>query len=387
MKIVLIGPTYPYKGGISHHNTLLGVHLKAHGNDVQSITFTRQYPKIFYPGETQVETGDVKTVHDAPPSKRLIDSVNPFNWYSVAKEVVRANPDLVIFRYWLPFFGPCFGTIAKYVKQHSSSRVMFLCDNVIPHERRPGDFAFTRYAFRNSDFFIVQSDTVEQDLLKIVPKANYKKTPHPVYEFFGASVPKSDARSKLGIQKKNVILFFGYIRKYKGLMLLLEAFRIMRDNTKNNQALSAIMGETLLLIVGEFYDGKEKYEKFVSENQLGDHLRFVSHYVPTEEVAPYFGAADVVALPYISATQSGIVQIAYNFDKPVIVTNVGGLSEIVIDGKTGYVVPPENPQALAAALERFFVEDKEAEFSTNVAIEKRKYSWDRMVETVESFMN
>lgn len=376
MNIIIVGTAYPLRGGIAHYNALLTKHLcKRHS--VETITFKRQYPRIFFPGKTQQETGDPI---NAQPAPQLIDSINPFNWIAVANEIRKRNPHLVIFKYWLPFFGPCFGTIAKLTKRGTSTKVLFICDNVIPHERRPGDIVFTKYAFKQADYFIVQSKVVERDLLQFVPDARYRRVPHPVYEIFGEALSKDDARRILGISAKKVILYFGYVRTYKGLMVLIEAMGKISDFGMRN-------ADWMLLIVGEFYDDEKKYRQKVRDLNLESCIRFVSEYVPNDQVRLYFSAADVVVLPYLSATQSGITQIAYNFDKPVIATNVGGLAEVIIHEKTGYVVPPNDPQALAQAIIRFYEANKEPEFAENVHKEKVKYSWDAFIRTIEELVS
>lgn len=372
MKIIIIGTAYPLRGGIAHFNALLANHLQKR-HEVETITFKRQYPKLLFPGKTQEETGEHSEINPAP---ELIDSINPLNWFSVAKKISKHKPDLLIFKYWMPFFGPCFGTIAKRVKKHTGAKVLYICDNIIPHEHRLGDIAFTKYAFRQADYFIVQSDAVEKDLLHHFPDSIYRKVPHPVYENFGCSIPKNQAREALGIFKKKVILYFGYVRKYKGLMVLIEAMKEIKDR-------GMMAEEILLLAVGEFYDDEAKYRQKVKDLDLGSCIQFVSDYVPNEQVANYFSAADVVVLPYLSATQSGIVQIAYNFQKSVIATNVGGLAEVILDGKTGFIVPPGDPVAIANAIQRFYNEKRENEFSKNVEIEKKKYTWDRLVTAIE----
>lgn len=365
MRIIIVGTAFPLRGGIAHYNALLAAHLSRR-HAVETITFKRQYPGILFPGKTQEETGDGSYAERAP---QLIDSVNPFNWVRVAHEIRNRKPDLIIFKYWLPFFGPCFGTIAKLAKRKTSARVLFICDNIIPHERRPGDIVCTRYAFKHADYFIVQSDIVEQDLLKYFPEAIYRKTPHPVYELFGTPIRKEEARRILGISSEKVILYFGYVRSYKGLMVLIDAMKHVQD--------------VLLLAVGEFYDDESKYVKRVKDLNLSSRIQFVSDYVPNNRVRLYFSAADVVVLPYLSATQSGITQIAYNFNKPVIATNVGGLAEVVIDGKTGFIVQPCDPEGIARAIKQFYDEHKEVQFTANVRIEKKKYSWENMVKTIE----
>ncbi len=372
MKILIVGTAFPLRGGIAHFNGLLASHL-AKRHIVETITFRRQYPSFLFPGTTQSETGG--TPPDVTPAPALIDSINPFNWIAVAREIRRRGPDLLIFKYWLPFFGPCFGTIAKCAKRGTRTNVIFICDNIVPHERRPGDILFTNYAFRQADAFIVQSDAVERDLLERFPGRRYKKVPHPVYENFGARIDKDRARATLGIAAKKVLLYFGYVRPYKGVLVLLEAVKRLKD--------AGAAEDLVVLIVGEYYDDESKYRGCASELALGDSVRFVSEYVPNDQVGRYFSAADAVVLPYLSATQSGIAQIAYNFDTPVIATEVGGLAEVARDGVTGYVVPPNDPGALASAIRRFYDEGRGPAFSANVAEEKKKYSWDRLVSSIE----
>jgi glycosyltransferase involved in cell wall biosynthesis len=368
MKIVIIGTAYPLRGGIAHYNALLANQLSKH-HTVETITFKRQYPRLLFPGKTQQESGEP---HHTTPAPQLLDSINPFNWFRVAKEIRARAPDLLIFKYWLPFFGLCFGTIAKMVKRGTHAKALLICDNVIPHERRPGDVVLTKYLFKHADFFIVQSDTVERDLNAMWPKARYKKVPHPVYELFGRAIDKQEARSILGLQAANILLFFGYIRPYKGLHILIDAMSKLVDKL-----------DVRLVVVGEFYDDEKKYRNQIRELRLDSHVTINGDYVPNEKVRIYFSAADVVALPYVSATQSGIAQIAYNFDRPVIATDVGGLREVVRDNNTGFLVPANDSDALARSIFRFFTEKKEAEFTANVQKEKQKYTWDAMEEAIE----
>ena len=234
----------------------------------------------------------------------------------------------------------------------------------------------SRYAFSRADCFIVQSAIVERELLELLPGAKLRLTPHPIYDIFERHLPKDGARKQLGIFSKNVMLYFGYVRAYKGLMVLIEAMKGIHEFDHQ-------IGDTMLLVVGEFYDDESKYRTRVRELNLEQCVRFVSDYIPNDQVADYFSAADVVMLPYLSATQSGIIQIAYNFDKPVIATNVGGLAEVVLDGTTGFIVPPNDPQALTEAVLGFYREHKESAFSTNVKLEKQKYSWDNFVQNIE----
>ncbi len=371
MKITIVGTAYPLRGGIAHYNALLYQEL-SRKHDVQVVTFTRQYPSLLFPGKTQVETeGELMRV----PSEAMVDSINPLNWLRAGGRIKRWSPDLIIFKYWLPFFGPCFGTIARVAKRGTTTKVLYICDNVIPHERRPGDRAFTRFAFRAADFFIVQSGAVEKELVQFWPEARYRNVPHPVYTMFGDRVDKDGARAALGINAQQVLLFFGYVRRYKGLHVLLEALGRMTPS-KN----------LLLLVVGEFYDDEEQYRRQIAELRLGDRVRIHAEYVPNDKVSLFFSAADAVVLPYVSATQSGIAQIAFNFDTPVIATAVGGLQEVVRDGVTGLVVPPGDPEGLARGIERFYREGREVSLRANVQKEKQKYSWENLGRAIEDLV-
>jgi glycosyltransferase involved in cell wall biosynthesis len=373
MKIVIIGPAYPLRGGIAHHTALLAKELgKSH--HVEVITFKRQYPALLFPGTSQKESGgELLRVESA----ELIDSINPLNWIRVGRIVRAKNPDLIIFAHSMPFFGPCFGTIAAVAKRKSRARVLFLCHNIVPHEHRPGDSAFTKFAFWFADYFLVQSHEVEQDLNKLMPGARYAVSPHPVYDMFGSGIPKEEARKALSLGTERLVLFFGYIRGYKGLGVLIDAMK---------EAVASLP-DLKLLVVGEFYEDEAAYRRRVADAGLEQSIVFVSQYVPQEAVAAYFSAADAVILPYLSATQSGIAQVAYNFNKPVIATDVGGLAEVVRDGVTGFVVPPNNPTALADALHRFYDEQREAEFTRNVEKEKLKYSWSAMATAIETLVH
>ena len=367
MNIVIIGTAYPLRGGIAHYNALLYQELSKH-HTVHIVTFKRQYPSLLFPGKTQKETsGELLRV----PSEILVDSINPFNWFFVARRVKRLKPDLIIFKYWLPFFGPCFGTIARFATRGTNTRVLFICDNVIPHERRLGDRSFTRYAFGVADYFITQSDAVERDLLSFWPRAKYRKVPHPVYNIFGTAIAKQEARTRLGISATRVILFFGYIRKYKGLHILFEAMKLLEGSGVH------------LLAVGECYDDEQAYRNQIAALQIDDRVTLLTDYIPNDQVGAYFSAADVVILPYLSATQSGIAQIAYNFDTPVIATDVGGLAEVVIDGETGYLTRPDDPLALALSIKKFFEAGDEDNFKRNVEREKKRYTWEAMARAIE----
>ncbi len=369
MKITLISTAYPLRGGIAQYTGILYRELQKK-HEVNVITFKRQYPKFLFPGKTQQESS--KNASIKIESEAIIDSINPMTWLRVFLKIKKNKPDLIIFKYWMPFFAPCFGTITWLTKWFTTTKILYICDNVMPHERRPGDRLLTRFALGKADFFIVQSNVVKNDLLELLPNANYKKVAHPVYDIFGKLIEKNKARKELGIVTPRVILFFGFIRAYKGLDLLLEA---MPEILKNL--------ELKLLVVGEFYEDEQKYRQLIDKLGIADQVIIHSDFVPNENVYLYFSAADVVVLPYKSATQSGIVPLAYHFNKPCIVTDVGGLSEVVLDNKTGFVVEPNDPVALAQAVIRFYREGKEARFMENINKEKKKYSWENLVEAIE----
>ncbi len=372
MNIIILSTAYPLRGGIAHFIELLAQHLKLR-HSTKVFTFSRQYPKLLFPGKSQEEQYAAPNTEAA---EQIIDSINPFNWIKVGKKMKNLRPDILIFKYWMPFFAPCFGVISWFARRNGHTKVLYICDNIIPHERRPGDVLLTKFAFSQVDYAVVQSNSVEQDLKKYFSDIPYAKLVHPVYENFGERVSKSEARSKLGIEPDcKVILFFGYIRRYKGLHSLLESMALLPKEMNIR-----------LLVAGEFYEKQDEYRELIARLKLGDRVIIHSDYIPTSEVAKYFSAADCVVLPYRSATQSGIVQIAYNFDKPVIATDVGGLSEVVLDGKTGFIVSPDDPLALKEAIVRFYREEKEEEFSRHVVQQKKNYSWDAFVNGIEKLV-
>ncbi len=372
MKVVILGTSYPMRGGIAHYVALLYKALINRGHQVQIISFKRQYPTIFFPGKTQQ---DLSKEVEPIPSKPLLDSVGPLSWIRTFIEIHRSSPDLIIFKYWMPFFAPSYACVAFLTKLFTHTKVLYICDNIVPHEKKPGDTWLTRLALSFVDYFIVQSGTVQEDLLYFRPSANYQKVPHPVYEIFRHNYTSNQARQKLGIPNdEKVLLFFGYVRAYKGLQYLIDAMPLLQKKIKIK-----------LLVAGEFYEDKEKYIKQIENLSLKSSVILFDDYIPNEEIGLYFAAANVVVLPYISATQSGIVQIAYNYNKPVITTDVGGLPEAVIQEVTGLVVPAQNIQVLADAIIRYFEENKEEEFSENIQQQKGQFSWERLVVAIEDF--
>jgi len=372
MNIAIVSTAFPLRGGIAQYTGILYNKLKQAGHEVHVITFKRQYPKLFFPGKSQLDSSPDESAKI--PSEPLLDSIGPLSWLKASRRICQLKPDLLIFKYWMPFFAPCYGTISRLVKKFTSAKVIFICDNVIPHERRIGDTILTRFAFTRGDFFIVQSQAVRMQLLELFPSAKYQVVPHPVYEIFGQPLDKNVAQKKVGLSDERIMLFFGYVRDYKGLDLLLQAMPEILKKAK-----------TRLLVAGEFYENEPAFRKQIADLKIENAVSIHSDFVANEDVNLYFSACDVVVLPYRSATQSGIVQIAYQLNKPCIVTDVGGLAEVVIDNRTGFVVPPENPMALAEAVTRFYQENKEREFVENVKLEKSRYSWDYMIAAIEDF--
>lgn len=381
MKFVIIGTAYPLRGGIAHYVSLLYRSLVSRGHEVKVITFSRQYPKILFPGKSQDEKGDAGIPIE---SVQVIDSIDPLTWSKAGKLAAEFEPDAVIFKFWLPFFAPAYGMIARTIKKvmrnkGKMTKIIFIADNVIPHEKRLGDRAFTNYAFKAVDNFIVQSSAVERDLKIVKPDAKFVRLEHPVYEIFGKTLPTSDARAKLSIaDDAQVLLFFGFIRKYKGLDIILRA---MPELIKKYPKI-------VLVVAGESYSGEDDFRALIKELAISDaNLKLFTDYIPNDDVPLYFSAANVAVLPYRSATQSGIVQIAYNFDLPVIATDVGGLAEIVIDGICGLIAPTPTPEAVTKAIVNYFDSDLEAKLRDGVREEKKKYSWESFAKGVEEIVN
>ena len=376
MKFVIVGTAYPLRGGIAHYVSLLYQALRERGHEVLVVTFSRQYPKILFPGTSQEEKGDAGM---PIPSEAIIDSINPLTWRAAGKRIADFEPDAVIFKFWLPFFAPAYGMIARVAKKQlrkrgKDTKIVFIADNVIPHEKRFGDRAATNYAFKAVDHFIVQSSAVERDLKTVKADARYTKLAHPIYNIFGNAIPRSEARKKLGLaDDAQVLLFFGFIRKYKGLDIAIAAMpEILKKYPK-----------AMLIAAGESYTGDEEYRSQITQLGLGDHVKLYTDYIANDMVKDYFSAANAAVLPYRSATQSGIVQIAYNFDTPVIATNVGGLAEVVIDGVSGLIAQEATPEAIARCVLAYFTAGLEEPLREGVRQEKKKYSWETFAEGVE----
>ena len=364
------------RGAMAQLNGILANYLSKE-NEVEIFSFKRQYPKLLFPGKTQEDTSNVDIIDPKIRNTQIIDSIDPFNWRKSAKLIAKSKPDLLILRFWIPFFAPVFYSICKYVKKKTGAKVMFICDNVIPHEHRIGDESLIKLIFKAGDYFMIHSKSVESDLLKFNKGKPFMLSPHPVYNIFGPASGKAESREmikdKFGIDLGNekIILFFGYIRKYKGLPYLINAMKEINAKMK-----------VKLMIVGEFYEDEKPTRDLIDSLGLKNDIFVVSDYIPNEEVKYFFCASDVLVLPYIDATQSGIIQIAYYYDKPVIATNVGGLGEVVIDGRTGFVVEPRSSESIANAVIDYYKKDLEKEFSRNVAEEKKKYSWEEFITNI-----
>ena len=369
-KVIIIGPAYPLRGGIANFNEALCRQMAAEGFDVKIFSFSLQYPAFLFPGKTQYDTGK------GPEDIRIetkINSINPLNWLTVAKHIKLEEPDFVVIRYWLPIMGPCLGTIANRIKRGTSIKVIAITDNVIPHEKRPGDQWFTNYFVKQCHGFIAMSKSVLHDLQQFTTNSNTVFLPHPIYDIFGQKVTKSTAREKLQLDSSGkYILFFGFIRKYKGLDLLLQA---MADERIKQLGVR-------LIVAGEYYEDAAPYEELIKEHKLSDNIILKTEYIPSEMVKHYFCAADMVVQPYKTATQSGVTQIAYHFERPMLVTNVGGLPETVPDQKVGYVTEIHST-AIADAIHDFYTKNREQQFTANTVTEKQRFLWTSFVKGLE----
>lgn len=365
MKIVLIGPVYPYKGGISHYTGLLYKALVKKGFEVSLHSFKFQYPKFLYKKEQQDRRNLQFQIQDANYS---IHTANPLNWVLVSGRIKKEKPDLIVVQWWHPYFAPCYFSICKLLKKQ---KVLFICHNIFPHERFPMDKVLTKMVLKQGNCFITQSNMDANDLLSIKSDAVYCVTPHPTYNAFKIqNLSLLEARSILKIdEQKKVLLFFGFVREYKGLKYLLEAMPQIKKSIQNTE----------LWVVGDFGDNKQEYFDQITHLSIEDNVKIVEGYIADGEVEKYFAACDLVVLPYTSATQSGIAQIAFGFEKPVLATNVGGLPDVVANLQTGYIVEPESAEQIANAVEDFFGKNRAGEFQSNIQKEAGRFSWDVLV--------
>lgn len=367
-KVIIIGPAHPLRGGLASFDQRLCQQFQQEGWDASIFSFSLQYPSFIFPGTTQYSSDP------APEGIKIfsiINSIHPFNWWHVGHLLKEMKPDLIVVRFWLPLMGPALGTILRRVRKNKKTRIVAITDNVIPHEKRPGDKPFTQYFLNSCDAFITMSEKVLSDLRIFEKDKQAMQVLHPLYDNFGAAVSQSEARKHLGISEdKKLLLFFGFIRPYKGLDLLLRALKEIKDPSIQ------------LLVAGEFYEDANTYKTLIDELGIRDKLILKTDFIPDSEVKYYLCAADVVVQPYKNATQSGVTPLSYHYEKPMIVTNVGGLPSLVPHEKAGLVCEPD-PHSIANAITRFF-ELGQAFFLPGLKQEKTKYSWEKLVSAIET---
>ncbi len=368
--VIIIGPAHPLRGGLASYDERLAKEFIGEGFKTTIYTFSFQYPSFLFPGTTQYST---EPAPNNIPIEVKINSVNPFNWIAVGNELRKRKPYLVVVRYWLPFMGPCLGTILRRIKKNKHTKVICIADNIFPHEKRSGDKAFTKYFLKPIDAFITMSEKVLADLKKFAKDKPSQFVPHPLYDNFGEMISKEEARKKLHIKSDDkIILFFGFIRKYKGLDILLEAMKILNSKFK--------IQNLKLLIAGEFYEDEKNYIELLNDPAIKDNLIIHTQFIADSMVKFYLCAADCVVQPYRQATQSGVTPLAYHFEKPMIVTNVGALPSLVPDKKVGLIAEP-NAESIAKKIKEYF-ELGEEFFLPHLREEKKKYSWKVMVEAI-----
>ncbi len=373
MKITILGSAHPLRGGLAAYNERLAREFMYEKDEVTIETFSLQYPEFLFPGTTQYSSlpkpADL-TIHVT------VNSINPFNWIKTGLKIKRQRPDILVVKFWLPFMAPCLGTICRIIRRNQHTRIISILDNIIPHERRIGDTFFTKYFVNSVDAFIAMSDSVYNDLSVFDQTKPRLLNPHPLFDNYGEAVDKISAIQKLNLDtSKKYLLFFGLIRDYKGLDIVLKA--MATEQLRNS--------DIQLIVAGEYYSNREEYEQLIRELAIKNKVELHTRFIPDDEVYLYFCAADMVVQPYKHATQSGVTQICYHFNKPMLVTNVGGLPEIVPDNKVGFVVAPDE-QSVANAILRFYNEEKEQEFVQNIQEEKKKYSWKVMAEKVKGIV-
>lgn len=374
MKILIAAPAWPYRGGIAEFSNRLAIQFQSEGHEVNIMTFSLQYPGFLFPGKTQY------TDAPAPESlkiQRTLNSINPFNWINTGLKIRSLKPEILLLRFWLPFMGPCLGTIARIARSNHHTRVICIFDNVVPHEKRPGDHLLTRYFTGSIDAAVVMAGTVGAELRIFNKNIPVKLNPHPLFDNYGKTVSRDAAIKALNLDPSfRYILFFGFIRAYKGLDLLIEAFSDKRFKNKNLK----------IIVAGEFYEDGKPYRDLVKKYDLENEIIFFDHFIKDEEVPKFFCAADLIVQPYKSATQSGVTQIAFQYEKPMVVTDVGGLSEIVSNGKCGYVVKPEIAE-IANAIIDYFDNNRKEYFTQGIKEQKEKFSWDKMTATILSLIH
>jgi glycosyltransferase involved in cell wall biosynthesis len=371
MRISFLSPFYPYRGGIAQFSDSLFDELRK-SDDVKAFTFKRQYPSVFFPGKSQYVLED--DLNRGINAERVLDTINPFTFARTSIMISDFKPDIFLLSYWMPFFAPAFGRIAAGVKKIDNSvKIISILHNVLPHEKRTGDIPLTKYFLNKCNGFVVLNEESKRQLLSIKPDAKYIVHPHPLYDHYGERISKNESRTKLEIASdKKVILFFGLIRDYKGLDLLIEAMKSLDDSH-------------LLLIAGEVYGKFDKYNELIEKYSLQNKIKLNLKYIPDKKLPLYFSAADVCVLPYRSGTQSGIVAVSYHFGLPVIVTDTGGLKEMVEEGKTGLVVPKPEPELLSQAIDKFMKIKDISHFQSNIEVFKQTHSWKSFADDLTEF--
>lgn len=379
-KIIILGSAYPFRGGgITSFNERLALQFQEEYFDTTIYNFSLQYPNFLFPGKSQYSPDIAPTNISI---KSCVNSINPFNWLKIGLQLKKIKPNIIIVRYWLPFFGPCFGTILRIAKTNKTTKVICIADNIIPHEKRVGDRIFTKYFLKPIDAVITMSDKVLNDL-KLFNKKKAVKVAHPLYDNFGEKISKKEARIHLGLNTTEpIILFFGFIRKYKGLDLLLEAMAELKvENEKQSSNISAFNSKHLkLLVAGEFYDDKKQYDDLIENLGIQNSLILKTDFIPDSEVRYYLCAADFVIQPYKNATQSGVTPLAYHYEKPMLVTNVGGLPDLVPDKKVGVIAEP-NATSIAQKILELYTFGEE-HFIEHIREEKKKYSWQNLTKNI-----
>jgi len=365
--VILVGPAYPFRGGIAHYTTQLYREFKK-THSVALINFSRQYPSLFFPGVTQL---DMSHTAFTVESERLLNPINPFSWMKTFARIKALGSPLVVFQWWHPFLGICFGTLCRLLRIFTTQKPIFICHNLLPHESHWAAWLLTRFALSRAEKLIVHSQIDRKQAEEMFPGIQVIAHPHPAYDqFLYKGLSQSEARTRLSLEGP-VLLFFGYVRPYKGLRYLLRALpEVLKDI------------DVTLIIAGEFYEEKQAYGDLIKNLDLTHHIRLIDQYIPNEEVEIYFSACDLVVCPYSSGTQSGIIQIAYSFHKPVICTRVGGLPEVVVEGKTGFVVPPQNPQALAAAILAYYHSPDKTMYRTEITAIQERFRWEQLIAVI-----
>jgi glycosyltransferase involved in cell wall biosynthesis len=364
MRIAYLSTFYPFRGGIAQFNANLYRAFESLGHDIKAFTFTRQYPNFLFPGDTQYVTKD--DIADPIPADRILNTINPVSYLTASKKIKKFSPDIMLTKFWLPFFGPSLGKVLSGTKKRSKN--ISIIDNAIPHEKRPGDKLFSKYFFKQNHEFIAMSESVKNDIYKIKSDATVHHHPHPIYDHFPENINKTDARNKLGINPEDrILLFFGFIRDYKGLDILIESLKNLPSNYK-------------LIIAGEIYGDFDKYDKLIDKLNLNDRIIKIIRYISDSEVSELFSASDVAMLTYKSATQSGILGIAYHYNLPVIATNTGGMKEMIEPYNTGIVIEYAVPELISEAIINYF--NSNINFFDNIEKFKEIASWNHLAEFI-----